>query len=441
MTAKPLEELMAETAYAGYTYAYPHKSAYRRLTAPVPLEEAWRREPKNALFLYMHVPFCSMRCGFCNLFTLAQPDRARVRGYLDAIERQARPAARALGSEPRFARFALGGGTPTFLDAAELERLFAVASETMGAEIGSIPASVETSPDSAEHERLAFLREVGVDRISIGVQSFDAARAKALGRPQKRADVHRAIRAIQDLGFPTLNIDLIYGGGETLDEWRANVREALTYEPEELYLYPLYIRPLTGLGRSGRACSDARLAAYRAGRDLLLDRGYRQLSMRYFRAEHAPDLDAPVYSCQTDGMVGLGPGARSYTARLHYSSEYAVGRSGVRSILDGFIESSGEAFELVDYGCRLTEDERRRRFTMQSLLLSEGLTRDLYRFTFGEDVLSHLPGLVELERLGLALITSDRIRLTPSGLERSDVVGPWLGSAAIRQRMEQFQCQ
>ena len=135
---------------------------------------------------------------------------------------------------------------------------------------------------------------------------------------------------------------------------------AARFEPEELYLYPLYVRPLTGLGRRGqKAEDDLRPACYRAGRELLLELGYRQVSMRMFQRAQAPATDGPAYCCQNDGMVGLGCGARSYTRALHYSGEYAVGATGVREILAAYfakaanLVNTDDAFDFVDYGFRL----------------------------------------------------------------------------------------
>src|SRR5829696_9119035 len=82
--------------YVSYTYSYPHKTAYRPLTPPRELHDVWADERKNALFLYVHVPFCEMRCGFCNLFTTANPKSDLALAYLDALERQARRVRAAL---------------------------------------------------------------------------------------------------------------------------------------------------------------------------------------------------------------------------------------------------------------------------------------------------------------------------------------------------------
>src|SRR5262249_29617194 len=149
---------------------------------------------------------------------------------------------------------------------------------------------------------------------------------RAVGRTQKPAMVDHALRLIHQAGFETLNVDLIYGlPGQTVQNWEYSIARALDYGAEELYLYPLYVRPLTGLGKRNRQSDDERLALYRAGRGILLRHGYRQLSMRMFRRQDAAQSPAPPYRCQEDGMVGLGCGARSYTRDIHYCSEYAVG--------------------------------------------------------------------------------------------------------------------
>ena len=100
--------------------------------------------------------------------------------------------------------------------------------------------------------------------------------------------------------------------------------------------------------------------------------------MRMFRARMPPEDRGPAYRCQEDGMVGLGCGARSYTRALHYGSEYAVGGRGVRAILDDYAGRPDHAFDLADFGCRLDDDDRRRRYVIQSLLSGEGLDLDGY---------------------------------------------------------------
>jgi oxygen-independent coproporphyrinogen III oxidase len=433
-----IDRLIGGSPYVGYAYSYPHKTAYRPLDPPVALRPLWAEEHRDSLFLYMHIPFCGMRCGYCNLFTRARPDQGLVGGYLSALRRQAERV-RAAMPDAAFARFAMGGGTPTYLDSVDLEAALDMAERTMGADLARIPGSVEVSPDTVDTEKLDVLRARGIDRISIGVETFDEAEAEAVYRPQKTAVVERALDQIRRSGVPILNIDLIYGlPRQSVASWLGSVQAALRFAPEELYLYPLYVRPLTGLGRSHREWDDLRLSCYRAARDLLLDEGFAQVSMRMFRGPHAPLERGPAYRCQEDGMVGLGCGARSYTGALHYGWEYAVGGRGVRAILDDYVARTDHDFDRVDFGYRLDEEDRRRRHVIQSLLSGEGLDDGDYLGRFGTDPFDDLPELAVLEEWGLAIRAADRLSLTESGLERSDAIGPWLYSEQVRRLMEDY---
>lgn len=421
--------VLDDSPYQGYLYAYPHKTAYRPLTPRPPLRDVWAHERRDALFLYLHVPFCEMRCGFCNLFTRANPPAEQVSAYLRQLRHQADAV---LGAVPgaTFALGAIGGGTPTYLSASELEQLFAVAHD-VGAR--QVPWAVETSPATATPDRLAVLAEHGTHRVSIGVQSFLDAEARAAGRPQRRSDVERALGAIRDARFPVLNVDLIYGiPGQTAQSWAISLNAALRWRPEEVYLYPLYVRPLTGLGRRLAVPQiDSRMARYLQGRDALRNAGYQQLSMRHFRREDAPTIIAE-YSCQDDGMVGLGCGARSYTTDLHYSFDYAVGVSAVRAVLDDYIRRPPEDFAYAEVGFHLDGTEQRRRWLVKSLLRAEGMDLAAWCRRFRDDVPD---AFAELADRGWLVGDTTRLWLTDEGLAHSDAIGPWLVSTVVRDLM------
>lgn len=427
-----------QSPYQSYVYAYPHKMAYRSIEPALPLSQLWLHEDKSSLFLYFHIPFCEMRCGFCNLFTTVHPTKSLETEYLDALERQVKQTRLALGSAS-FARFAIGGGTPTYLSPNDLHRVFDLA-EMMGADLAAIPISVETSPLTATPNRLQVLNERHVSRISIGVQSFLESEVRAAGRPQKTADVHTALNHIRASSIPTLNIDLIYGlPDQTVSTWLQSLATALEYQPEELYLYPLYVRPLTGIEKIDQQWQDVRLACYRAGRDFLLANGYQQVSMRMFRASHAPQASGPVYCCQEDGMVGLGCGARSYTRQYHYATDYAVGRQGVLDILYRYIRQSDDDFSQAVYGFYLDGDDQRRRYILKSILHETGLLINNYRDYFDTDALSDYPVLSDFIAQGWIMPENNCLRLTAAGLEYSDTIGPMLYSDHVRDLIHGFE--
>ncbi|MFJ4776556.1 STM4012 family radical SAM protein [Streptomyces sp. NPDC088762] len=433
--------------YQSYVYAYPHKTAYRPLPGRPALGDLWRGERKDALSLYLHIPFCEVRCGFCNLFTRIGAPEDLTGRYLDALDRQAAAVREALGDDGpvRFANAAFGGGTPTFLTADELDRLCDIAERRMGADLRAVPLSVEASPATATADRLAVLAERGATRLSLGVQSFVDEEARAAVRPQRRADVDAALGRIRDAGIPVLNIDLIYGiDGQTAATWRASLDAALAWQPEELYLYPLYVRPLTGLARrtahTDHEWDEQRLNLYRQGRDHLLAQGYEQVSMRMFRRAGAAAQGPDDHACQTDGMIGLGCGARSYTSSLHYSFDYAVDMGEIRAIIDDY--TATEDFGRAVHGRYVDGGEARRRHLLQSLLQAQGMPVADYRARFGTDPFEDFPA--ELNSFAARGWLEDDnaetlLRLTPEGLAHSDALGPELFSPAVRAAMTAYE--
>ncbi|MDP3277691.1 MAG: STM4012 family radical SAM protein [Deltaproteobacteria bacterium] len=432
--------------YTQYVYGYPHKTAYRALDPSVSLRALWHEHfaqsslRRDALFLYVHIPFCEMRCGFCNLFTTVRPAGDLEARYVTQLLAQAQVVRDCLG-DVRIARMAVGGGTPTWLAPDQLQRVFSQIESIYGFEVSTAQCSVETSPETATDDRLAVLEHYGVSRVSIGVQTFDESESKRIGRPQRTEAVCAALDRIRAHSFETLNIDLIYGiPDQTAREWQANLRRALQWDPEEIYLYPLYVRPLTGLMRNPRSWDDERLARYREGRDWLVANGYTQRSMRMFsrtnrmqRARESTD----IYRCEHDGMVGLGCGARSYTPSLHYSEEWAVRSSSVREIIDAYVRREPDTFAHARYGFSLSDSEQLHREVILSLLSEAGLADAvLQRDTAHHDAIRQSFFSLESERL--IALQGPLWRLTAEGLAHSDAIGPWLFSQHVQRAMEDF---
>ena len=450
LTIQNLKSKIAQSPYQAYVYSYPHKTAYRPLTPPVYLPELWAQQDRQALFLYIHIPFCEMRCGFCNLFTTVSHNEDFMSQYVSTLQRQAQRMKAVLG-DASFARFAIGGGTPTQLPIQHLETILNIAENTMGAKLQKIPISVEVSPETATEDKLKLLRSHAVDRVSIGVQSFIDSEVLATQRRQSTTQVEATLTRIKEMEFPTLNIDLIYGlPGQTVNTWLQSIQATLRFQPEEIYLYPLYVRSLTGLGRTDQEWDDIRLACYRQGRSLLLSEGYTQVSMRMFRrleegqssnlSPSSPSSPpSPVYCCQADGMIGLGCGARSYTNTLHYSNEYAVGAKGISEILQAYIQTADESFDYAHYGFQLNAEEQCRRYILLSLLSDEGLNCASYRQQFDSEVYADFPEFSELLALNLAIKDEDILQLTEFGIERSDTIGAWLFSEKVQELMQDYE--
>ena len=434
-----IKHSLFENVYDGYAYSYPHKLAYRNIEPALSMKDVWENDPKDSLFLYLHIPFCEMRCGFCNLFTIANPNESVVDSYLDTLRLQAVTTRDILGS-PSFSRMAVGGGTPTFLEMDQLEKLFSIIENDLKVDPSAIPFSFEMSPKTITPEKLNFLHHKGADRVSMGVQSFLDVETKSLGRPQKNKEVYEALEKIRAVDFKALNLDLIYGAyGQTMDSWMFSLEEAIRYKPEEIYLYPLYVRPLTGLKKREDNKDDIRYELYTHAKTFLLERGYEQVSMRMFRLKsESATGNSLVYCCQEDGMVGLGAGARSYTKNIHYSSEYAVGRKSVNEIIRDYILNKKEDFEKVDYGFILSQAEQKRRYLIKSLLHAEGLDKSRYKELFASELMEDFPQLEELNPM-ISETEKNIMSLTSGGVDYSDAIGPWLYSEEVKKLIGQVE--
>jgi oxygen-independent coproporphyrinogen-3 oxidase len=430
-------------AYPGYVYGYPHKKAYRPLP-PRPLADVWAGEDRRHLFCYVHVPFCGQRCSFCNLFTYV-PGADPAPTYLDALAREMDAHAEVL-SPFRFARLYIGGGTPTFLDAGQLRRLVDDLHSRLGVAPAHTQGCIETSPETIDEPKVALLRELGFVRISLGIQSLVAEELRQVNRRFDFALHDRALALIGAAGFPHFNIDLIYGlPGQTLASWRYSLDRAIDSPATSLFLYPLYVRPQTGLAVRGRAldelcCPDThdmgRMYDHAALR--LAQAGFRQLTMRQFRRDPAC-ADEDEYRCQEHGMVGLGAGARSYTAGLHYSTPWRMVARNIRAVVDDYVRRLHEGDTAVSHGFVLDDDERRRRFVLQTLLY-DGLDTRAFRGAFGVCARATFRDAWEaLAEEGCVRDDGGVIRLTARGVRHADVVGQLFFSERVRALMATYE--
>ncbi|MGH3072973.1 MAG: radical SAM family heme chaperone HemW, partial [Gaiellaceae bacterium] len=190
----------------------------------------------GARHLYVHLPFCAHRCGYCDFVTVTGHDDEHG-GYVDALLGELALERHLLADEVE--TVFLGGGTPTFTEPTALARLLA-----------ALPAAAETTveanPETVTPELAALLRRHGVNRISLGAQSFQPHLLEVLERRARPADVRRAVRTLRDAGFDNVSLDLVYGvPGQSVDDLERDLAAALALAPEHLSAYELEAKPGT----------------------------------------------------------------------------------------------------------------------------------------------------------------------------------------------------
>jgi putative oxygen-independent coproporphyrinogen III oxidase len=265
--------------------------------------------------IYVHVPFCLTRCGYCDFNAYAGLDELKPR-YLRALLDEASLVAPGWEGT-RFVSAFLGGGTPTTMAPADLRALlvhlrdrFDVADD---AEI-----TTEANPDTVDEAPLAALLDAGYERLSLGAQSFDVAVLASLERVHRPDAVRAAVAAARRAGYRNLSLDLIYGArGETLESWERTLREAVALGPEHVSAYALTIEPATPLGRkvaSGEAPEpdpDLQADMFVLACEVLRDAGYGHYEVSNWAR--------PGFECRHNlgywerrPYVGLGAGAHAY---------------------------------------------------------------------------------------------------------------------------------
>lgn len=265
--------------------------------------------------LYVHVPFCQSKCPYCDFYSITSPEL--VNSYLEAVNREALIYK---GSFPSFDTLYLGGGTPSLLSGAQLEAL----TKTLHRHFHFAPNTeftLEANPDDITAEKLHIFRDLGLNRLSLGVQSFTEAELVFLQRRHNARQTRQAIELIRAAGFANLGLDLMYGlSGQTPDAWLKTLETALSFTPEHLSCYQLTIAAETPLahrlarGELTLPDEEAQRDFFLLTRQFLQDRGYIHYEISNFaRGEEYLSRHNRKYWDHTP-YLGLGPAAHSYQA-------------------------------------------------------------------------------------------------------------------------------
>ncbi len=421
--------------YVQYMYSYPHKTAYR------PLEGVWLEQyidllKGNGHGLYVHVPFCQTKCGYCNLFSVTGQEEEHVLRYLHAVGRQSIQYQNLLHTaKTQFHELVIGGGTPLYLTRQQLEQMFTTIFNCFSFE-PKRQIVIETAPNQTDTEKLKLLKQVGVTRVSMGIQSFHDAELSVLRRGHHAAKTREALHYVKSAGFSCVNTDFIYGiPGQTIDSLLKSLKEVLTFEPDEIFLYPLYVKHGAGLEYQG-IVPDAEQAylQYKNASSFLKSEGWRQDSMRRFVRQ---SKQREYSDCGFGTSLALGCGGRSYLGNLHFCSPYAITKGQCLERLAEFEQT--QDFTKITHGILLSDQELKRRYVIRHLLIMPGLSLDEYEKAFKNPAMEDFPILQTWMDSGYVTIQKSYLMLTETGLGLSDYLGPQLISPQIWAAMKEWE--
>lgn len=367
--------------------------------------------------VYVHVPFCLRRCGYCDFTLVARRDQL-IPAWLDGMRRELQQHRELVGRKLPISTLFLGGGTPTHLQVQQLQELLLLLREhfhwTADAEV-----SIEANPDGLDDHRLDVLAELGVNRISLGVQSFDDAVLKVLERTHTAAIASDAIRRAAQR-FPNISLDLIFGvPGQNAESWYGTLQQAAGFPLTHISTYGLTLEQGTSFhrrerrGELHRAPEELEREMYLSGIEFLQQHGFEHYEVSNFARDSFRCRHNLVY-WNADEYFAFGPGAASYI--------HGVRRTNCRSVVR-WLKSWDDGVPCVEDTEQLDAEQRACEAMMLGLRLRRGFSSADIESRF-EINLHELAGatLVRLTRSGLLEQQGSQIRLTREGLLLADTV-------------------
>jgi oxygen-independent coproporphyrinogen-3 oxidase len=378
--------------------------------------------PEGArLSLYVHIPFCQSLCWYCACTTKALARYEPVQGYLASLEQEIANVAARLPKQHRVTHIHWGGGSPNFVAAADMRRL----SDTMRERLGvarDAEFAVEIDPRTLEEDQIAALVASGVNRVSIGVQDFDAAVQSAINRVQSYDTTKRAVDAFRGAGVASINIDLVYGlPHQTRVSLARTVEQVLTLRPDRIAIFGYahlpermtHQRLIDGHALPGvveRFAQSQRVARILAGA------GYVQIGLDHFAlptdslAQGGVKRNFQGYTTDTaDALLGLGASAigrlpQGYVQNAVPTGEYLarmrdIGLATVRGVM-------------------LSEEDRLRGCVIEGLMCNFALSKSALERRFGnlaQTILDEAETLLEADRDGFLARTADGFDVTQRG--------------------------
>jgi oxygen-independent coproporphyrinogen-3 oxidase len=389
------------------------------------LEEVGRTGAQP-IALYVHLPFCRELCHFCGCHALIARTPERIDRYLEALDAESRVVARALGGRRPVGELHFGGGSPSFLEADDFERVLRSLRDAFPF-AADAELSLEADPRTVDREKLLRYRRLGVRRLSFGFQDLDGGVQRAIGRNQSAEVSVRAYETARELGFDGINLDLCYGLPEQTDATFARtVSEVIALRPDRVaifgYAHVPWMKPLQQLiPTASLPRADLRIRLMAAARDALLGAGYLAIGLDHFalpgdslgRAAATGTLHRNFQgytTTATDALVGLGLSAISDLPQGYFQNARALPgynaatRAGLLATERGVLRSAddllrGEIIRTLMCRGRLDIAEIERRFEI----------------SFAASFAAELADLDGLRRDGLLSLTPGELALTPLG--------------------------
>ncbi len=364
--------------------------------------------------LYLHIPFCRTRCSYCSFYS--QTDLSLVPEFIQALEKEMEMAGAGFSSP--FDTVYFGGGTPSVLSPRQVERILAGIEKNFRL-CRETEFTLEANPGDLDLSLLRSLKNLGIHRLNLGVQSFDPQTLDFLGRRHTAEEAVKAMDAAREAGFDCIGLDLIYGvPGQPLGSWRDTLSRAVAFCPEHLSCYELTLEDDTPLGEVCRRGGvplpgeDELLQFFLTTPEMLEDYGYFHYEVSNFaRGSKYLSRHNQKYWDHTP-YLGLGPSAHSFSGSARWWNIRSL-PSYLEALQSGKLPIEGKEI--------LTREQLRMEAWFLALRTRKGVPIEDFRSQYGEDFLSRNSLILKvMQEQGHLLFENGHLRPTRTGLALAD---------------------
>ena len=402
-----------------YVYSYPTTRSYK----PVQFFSYDQVEFGTDINVYIHIPFCDQKCSFCGYLTVIEKKYDERELYVDAVVKEILAFAPYVQNKTvRSINF--GGGTPMLLSESQVHKVInALRVVFPNFQATAIEISIEATPESVTYEKVSFLKSLGFNRISVGIQTLEHSEIMETKRHNFSEESIKAIEIIKNSGIENLCIDLMYGlPSQTTESWISTLNGIIEYLPETIELYRMVVIPKTGIAKhidpSIIADWKKKYEMYKIAKKLLLAAGYVQESHVRFVIPQKGFYVQQTNIFKGQSLIGFGVGARTYAQNMHYRNIYSTIQS--KNAVRRYIKAINDAESVVESMIDLSSDELVRRHIIYNL---EQLDIDFISEKYQLNFLEKYSGLLEtLIRTELYKRIGNNFKLTDSGIYHRDLI-------------------
>jgi len=380
-----------------------------------------KAESKRSLGLYIHIPFCVQKCKYCD-FLSAPADDAVKKRYADALCKEI-AGYKELTKEYELATIYFGGGTPSVLDVSLIEQILDAVKKSFFVDMAAAEVTLEVNPGTASFEKLKRYKELGINRLSIGVQSAKDNELALLGRIHSFEDAKQTVLRAREAGFDNISLDLMSAlPGQSFEDYKENVEAILALNPEHISSYsliveegtPFYAQYAEGAPKESELPDEETdRAMYMYTKERLAQAGYHRYEISNYAKQGYESRHNSSYWIGTE-YLGVGLGASSLFTNARYHNE---------TDLPTYMEEAEAGKDVRREIERLVPEEQMEEFMILGLRMMCGISRAEFQKRFGKPIETvYGSAIKKMERQGLLVLKGDVIALTDAGIDVSNQV-------------------